>query len=514
MSQNLYDFLTEGFGALADCIETPSGRRYTFGDLDSLSARFASLLTEGGIVPGDRVAVQVAKSPESVALYLACLRAGAVYLPLNTSYTGSEVEYFIADAEPKLVISAPEREQQTAELCGRRGVRYLFTLGAKGDGSLVEKSRAMSTAFRSVASAENDVAALLYSSGTTGRAKGVMLTNQNLASNAEVLVHAWGFTDRDVLLHALPIFHVHGLFVALHCALLSHSRILFLPRFDAIEVCARLPLASVFMGVPTYYSRLLGRPDLGPEICSSMRLFISGSAPLLPETFEEFRRRTGHLILERYGMTETNMNTSNPLAGPRLPGTVGLPLPRIEVRTADSMDQPLARSAIGEIQIRGPNVFAGYWHKPELSAACFTRDGFFRTGDLGFLSENGYLSIVGRSKDLIISGGYNVYPKEIEDCINMLEGVHESAVIGMPHPDFGEVVVAIVVPRPGATLDVASIAAALRQTLANYKLPKLLIPVEELPRNAMGKVQKKVLRESCLHAWRVHLGDTTRNRSA
>ena len=514
MIQNLYDFLTAGLSPSRVCVETLLGRCYTFSELDGLSAQLANLLTECEVTPGERVAVQVSKSLDSVALYLACLRAGVVYLPLNPSYTDNEVEYFVTDAEPKMMIGLPEREEPIAELCLRRGIRHVFSLGAEGDGSLLEKGRAMSTAFRSVARAENDIAAILYSSGTTGKSKGVMLTNQNLASNAESLVQGWGFTDRDVLLHALPIFHVHGLFVALHCALLSRARILFLARFDAAEVCALLPRATVFMGVPTYYTRLLVRAEFTRELCDGIRLFVSGSAPLLPETFEEFHRRTGHLILERYGMTETNMNTSNPLAGPRLPGTVGLPLPRVEVRVADSMDQPLAINAVGEIQIRGPNVFAGYWHRPEVFRACFTEDGFFRTGDLGFLGANGYLSLVGRSKDLIISGGYNVYPKEVEDCINCLEGVHESAVIGMPHPDFGEAVMAIVVPRQGAIIDGASMPALLRHTLASYKLPKLVVTAEELPRNSMGKVQKNVLRERWLDAWKAHLATTTKNRSA
>ena len=328
-----------------------------------------------------------------------------------------------------------------------------------------------------------------------------MLTHRNLSANAETLVRVWGFTDQDVLLHALPIFHVHGLFVALHCALLSRARLLFLPRFEAAQVCSLLPRATVFMGVPTFYTRLLALPQFGQEACRGVRLFISGSAPLLPDTFQAFRRRTGHSILERYGLTETIMNTSNPLEGPRLPGSIGLPLPGVEVRIAGEDDQPLAAGTVGGIQVRGPNVFAGYWRRPELASACFTPDGFFRTGDLGRLESNGYLSIVGRAHDLIISGGYNVYPKEVEDCINRLEGVQESAVIGMPHPDFGEAVMAVVVARPGATVDVQAMKLFLRGSLANYKQPKLVALANELPRNTMGKVQKNRLRELYLPVW-------------
>jgi len=506
--RNLYDILvsSEPSARSRDCIETPFGQSYSYGDLDEYSARLANLLTSCGIVPGDRVAVHVEKSPQAVFLYLACLRAGAIYLPLNTAYTREETDYFLDDAQPKVMVCPPDRFEEIASLCRGRDIPQLFTLGPAGEGTLMEKSRAQSPAFLTAAVSENDVAALLYSSGTTGKPKGAMLTHRNLATNAATLVQAWGFARDDVLLHALPIFHVHGLFVALHCAMMSRSRLLFLPHFDATQVCSLLPRATVFMGVPTYYTRLLAQGQFNRDVCQGMRLFISGSAPLLPDTFEQFRQRTGHTILERYGLTETLMNTSNPLEGPRLPGCVGLRLPGVMVRIAGQDDQPLAAEAVGEIQVRGPNVFAGYWRRPEMSTSCFTPDGFFRTGDLGRLDAKGYVFIVGRSKDLIISGGYNVYPKEVEDCIDRLAGVQESAVIGMPHPDYGEAVMAIIVPRPGAALEAEAIKPRLGGSLANYKLPKLAVLTKELPRNAMGKVQKSRLREAFLPVWQEFVG--------
>ncbi len=504
MSQgNLYELLV-GYGANKGCsvgIETPEGHIVSYGDLDAHSARLANLLTFCGVLPGDRVAVQVEKSSQAICLYLACLRAGAVYLPINTAYTDEETRYFLDDAQPKVVVCTPNRSEDISRLCIRHGIAHVLTLGPAGEGSLMANSLPLAADFPTVAVSSTDVAAILYSSGTTGKPKGVMLTHGNLASNAAALVQAWGFTSADVLLHALPIFHVHGLFVALHCALMSGARMLFLPQFDAAKVCSLLPRATVFMRVPTYYTRLLAHPRLTGEVTAGMRLFTSGSAPLLPDTFAQFRQRTGHAILERYGLTETGMNTSNPLDGPRLPGTVGLPLPGVEVRVAGPEDQPLAAGAVGEIQVRGPNVFAGYWRRPELSAVCFTPDGFFRTGDLGRIDADGYVSIVGRSKDLIITGGYNVYPKEVEDCIDRLVGVQESAVIGMPHPDFGEAVMAVVVPRAGATVKTGAIKTRLRGRLANYKLPKLSVLTKELPRNAMGKVQKNRLREEFLPHW-------------
>lgn len=507
MGQNLYNALVGDVSRHASriAIETTSGQQFTYNDLDQHSARLAKVLASCGVVPGDRVAVQVEKSPEAVLLYLACLRAGAVYLPLNPAYTGRETDYFLDDAQPKVMICPPDRDTEMVRLCRVHGISQILTLGAAGEGSLVERSGEVGGALAAVETSGDDLAAILYSSGTTGKPKGVMLTHHNLLSNAQTLVKAWGFTDRDVLLHALPIFHVHGLFVALQCALLSRARLLFLPGHDARQICRLLPRATVFMGVPTHYTRLLAHPEFDQEVCGGMRLFVSGSAPLLPHTFAEFQRRTAHTILERYGMTETNMNTSNPLEGLRLPGSVGKPLPGVEARIADQQDQPLAIGEVGEIQVRGPNVFRGYWRRPELSSTVFTSDGFFRTGDLGRVDANGYFSIVGRSKDLIISGGFNVYPKEVEDCINVLEGVQESAVIGMPHPDFGEAVMAIVVRRPGATVGAETITPQLRRYLASYKLPKCVVMAEELPRNTMGKVQKNRLRESLLPRWQEHI---------
>jgi malonyl-CoA/methylmalonyl-CoA synthetase len=501
--QNLYDILvgSEASERPRVCIETPLGQSFSYGDLDDHSARLANLLASCGVVPGDRVAVQVEKSPHAVFLYLACLRAGAIYLPINTAYTREETAYFLDDARPKAMVCPPDRWEEISGLCRDRDIPQLFTLSLAGGGTLIEQSRVLPPTFQTATVSENDVAAILYSSGTTGKPKGAMLTHRNLASNTATLVQAWGFTAADVLLHALPIFHVHGLFVALHCAMMSRSRLLFLTPFDAAQICSLLPRASVFMGVPTYYIRLLALPQFDMQACQRMRLFISGSAPLLTETFEQFQRRTGHTILERYGLTETIMNTSNPLEGPRLPGSVGLPLPGVEVRIAGQDDQAITAGAVGEIQVRGPNVFSGYWQRPELSTACFTPDGFFRTGDLGRIDAQGYVSIVGRSKDLIISGGYNVYPKEVEDCLDRLEGVQESAVIGMPHPDFGEAVMAIIVPRPGMAVDAEAIKPQLRSTLANYKIPKMVVLTGELPRNAMGKVQKNRLREAFLPVW-------------
>jgi malonyl-CoA/methylmalonyl-CoA synthetase len=507
VAQNLYELLIGAPPAEPSlvCLETTSGQTFTYGDADEHSARLANLLASRGIRAGDRVVVQVEKSAPAVFLYLACLRAGAVYLPLNTSYTGEETRYFLDDARPRAMICQPERYEEVSGLCRQANVPHVFTLSAGGEGSLLEACRALPTIFSTVPASENETAAILYSSGTTGKPKGVMLTHGNLAHNARTLVEAWGFTRHDVLLHTLPIFHVHGLFVGLHCALLSRARLLWAPRFDAGQVCSLLPRTTVFMGVPTYYTRLLALPQFDREACRNVRLLISGSAPLLADTFEQVRQRAGHSILERYGMSETLMNTSNPLEGPRLPGSIGLPLPGVEVRIAGSDDRPLPPGQVGEIQVRGPNVFPGYWQRPELNTACFAADGFFRTGDLGRRDDNGYFYILGRSKDLVISGGFNVYPKEVEDCINRFETIQESAVVGMPHPDWGEGVMAVVVPRPGVTVDAEALKTFLRRSLANYKLPKYVVAADQLPRNAMGKVQKNRLREVYLPLWQEHL---------
>ena len=478
-------------------IVSADGRVLTYGGLDALSARHANVLVELGVAPGDRVAVQVEKSAEAIALYIACLRAGAVYLPLNTAYTLAELDYFIGDAEPRLVVCAPERAKGVAELAARHGAAAL-TLGVDGlTGSLATRAATASAAFADVARGPGDLAAILYTSGTTGRSKGAMLTQRNLASNAVALRDAWRFTADDVLLHALPIFHTHGLFVASNVVLAAGATMIFLPRLDPDQVFRFLPQATAMMGVPTFYTRLLQDPRLNREATAHVRLFVSGSAPLLADTHRQWSERTGHAVLERYGMTETNINTSNPYDGDRVPGLVGPPLPGIELRVTDpETGRPLAAGEIGMIEVRGPNVFPGYWRMPDKTAAEFRADGFFITGDLGTIDARGYVQIVGRGKDLVISGGYNFYPKEIETELDALPGVVESAVIGVPHPDFGEGVTAVLTVRPGAEVSEADVLASLKQRLANYKLPKRVLVVDELPRNAMGKVQKNLLRDA------------------
>ncbi len=495
---NLYGLLEARFppDRSTACIETPNGAVWTFADVEAEAARYANLMRERGVAPGDRVAVQVEKSPRALIFYLACLRAGAVYLPLNPAYPEREVDYFLGDAEPRLVVTRPESAGDASRLCRRRGIGEPLTLGTGDDGTLVEASRSMPDRFDPVERAPGDLAALLYTSGTTGQPKGAMLTHANLFSNAEVLHRAWGFRAGDVLLHMLPIFHTHGLFVACHTSLLNGSPMIFCPRFDAAEACRLLPRATVFMGVPTFYVRLLAQAGFGAAQGANVRLFVSGSAPLLERTFEAFRERTGHAILERYGMTECGMSTSNPLDGVRRAGTVGLPLPGVDLRVSGKDGAPAGPGEVGEIEFRGPNVFTGYWRMPEKTAEEFTADGFFRSGDLGRIDDDGYVSIVGRGKDLVISGGFNVYPKEVELLIDKLDGVAESAVIGLPHPDFGEQVTAVVVRAPGAVRPTEpSVIEALKRALAGYKVPKRVFFVGELPRNAMGKVRKSVLRE-------------------
>ena len=494
---NLYALLEAHFPAdrSAACLETPDGAVWTFADVEATSARYANLMRERGVTPGDRVAVQVEKSPRALILYLACLRAGAVYLPLNSAYPERELDYFLGDAEPRVVVVRPESLHGLAGLCERHGIAEPLTLGTGDDGALVEAGRSMPDAFDTVERESCDLAALLYTSGTTGKPKGAMLTHANLYSNAQGLHEAWGFREGDVLLHMLPIFHTHGLFVACHTSLLNGSRMIFCPRFDAAEACRLLPRATVFMGVPTFYVRLLGQAGFGARQCAGVRLFVSGSAPLLEQTFEEFRERTGRTILERYGMTECGMSTSNPLVAERRAGTVGLPLPGVDLRVAGDDGAPAGPGEVGEIEFKGPNVFTGYWRMPEKTAEEFTADGYFRSGDLGRVSEDGYVAIVGRGKDLVISGGFNVYPKEVELLIDKLGAVVESAVIGLPHPDFGEQVTAVVVREPDADGPSGqSVIDALKQDLAGYKVPKEVFFVDELPRNAMGKVQKSVLR--------------------
>jgi len=442
--------------------------------------------------------VQTEKSVEALLLYLAVLRAGCVYLPLNTAYQSSEIEYFIANAEPSVVVCTPGNFSWVSKIAFKAGTAHVFTLDDKRSGSLLERAVHHSDRHTPAHKHPDDLAAILYTSGTTGRSKGAMLSHANLLSNAQVLKRYWRWQNGDVLVHALPIFHVHGLFVASHGALINGSKMIWFSRFDPQAVIARFAEATVFMGVPTLYVRLLGEAALTREACSNMRLFISGSAPLLLDTFNEFRERTTHTILERYGMSETVMLTSNPCDpadGERRGGTVGFPLPGVELRIHDDAGNDVPRGEVGGIEVRGPNVFRGYWRMPDKTREEFTADGWFKTGDVGRLDADGYLTIVGRSKDLIITGGYNVYPAEVEAVLNDMPGVAESAVIGVPHPDFGEGVVAIVVPRPGQSLNGAALVSELKAKIANFKVPKQVFVVPELPRNTMGKVQKKLLRE-------------------
>jgi malonyl-CoA/methylmalonyl-CoA synthetase len=495
VNANLYALFESHFpeGAEEPCVVVPNGPVIHYDDIAAASARIANALAAAGARSGDRVAVQTDKHWHVLPLYLACLRAGLVYLPLNTGYQRAELEYFFDDAEPSVIVCRPEAEAVIAPLAPAAKV---LTLGAAG-GSLVERSREQPDTFATAQCKPDDLAAIVYTSGTTGRSKGAMITHRNLASNALALVREWGFVHGDVLLHALPVYHVHGLFVAIHCVLLAGARMLWLPKFDATEVLALLPRATVMMGVPTFYTRLLAEPGFGRDSARTIRLFVSGSAPLLAETFAEFRERTGQAILERYGMTETGMNTSNPLDGARIAGTVGLPLPGVSIRIVRADGAECAPGEVGSIQVRGPNVFAGYWRMAERTREEFTDDGYFRTGDLGEWTAERYVRIVGRAKDLIITGGLNVYPKEIEERIDAMAGVAESAVVGVPDPDFGEAVTAIIVPKAGARPSEGEIVAALKADIASFKVPKRVYFVAELPRNAMGKVQKNVLRDRC-----------------
>ena len=477
-------------------IETPDGKHISYGDLVARSGQIANVLVRRGVKPGDRVAVQVEKSVENLILYLAVVRAGAVYLPLNTAYTLNELDYFITDAEPSLVVCDPAKAEGLRTIAAKVGAR-VETLDASGKGSLSEGADASSADFATVPRGNDDLAAILYTSGTTGRSKGAMLSHDNLASNSQTLVDFWRFTDKDVLIHALPIYHTHGLFVASNVTLFARAAMIFLPKLDPERIIQLMSRATVLMGVPTFYTRLLQSPNLTKDATSHMRLFISGSAPLLAETHREWSARTGHAVLERYGMTETNMNISNPCDGERVPGAVGFPLPGVSARVADpETGKVLEADEIGMIEVKGPNIFKGYWRMPEKTRSEFRDDGFFITGDLGKVDTKGYFHIVGRGKDLVISGGFNVYPKEIESEIDAIDGVVESAVIGVPHADFGEGVTAVVVPQKGATLDEAAILRALDGRLAKFKMPKRVLFVDDLPRNTMGKVQKNVLRDS------------------
>ncbi|TCK30876.1 malonyl-CoA/methylmalonyl-CoA synthetase [Ancylobacter aquaticus] len=472
------------------------GSGVTYGEVLALSARLAGLMVARGVKPGDRVAVQVEKSWPCLALYLATVRAGAVYLPLNTGYTLNEVRYFLSDAEPALFVCRPEIEVEARALAGELGVSCIETLDGEGAGSLMEAAAGFPADFDDVPRGPDDLAAILYTSGTTGRAKGAMLSHGNLLSNARALKECWRFTQADVLIHALPLFHTHGLFVAVNIVLLSGASMFFRAKFDPREAIALMDRATCLMGVPTFYTRLLDQPGLTREAAAHMRLFVSGSAPLLEETHRAFRERTGHAILERYGMTETCMNTSNPYEGERIAGTVGFPLPGVSLRITDpATGAECARGEIGMVEVKGPNVTKGYWRMPEKTASEF-HDGFFVTGDLGQIDASGYLRIVGRGKDLVITGGFNVYPKEVEGEIDAIDGVVESAVVGVPHPDFGEGVTAVVVAEKNAGLTEQAVLQALEGRLAKFKQPKRVFFVEELPRNTMGKVQKNILRDS------------------
>jgi len=513
MSQhNLFAALRAAFPRDLDqtAVQTETGLHYSWRDLERASAMLANLLQSLGLPAGSRIAAHVDKSVEAMLLYLASLRAGYVYLPLNVAYQSAELQYFLGNAEPAVLVCSPRDFGWASKLAFQAGTQYVFTLDDQRQGSLLERAAQHSDVHTIAPRKADDLAAMVYTSGTTGRSKGAKLSHGNLLSNAKTLKDYWGWTKTagpegrgDVLIHCLPIFHVHGLFVALHGALLNGSKMIWMARFDPKQVLAYLPQATVFMGVPTLYVRLLGETGLTPQACANMRLFVAGSAPLLLETFQDWTARTGHTILERYGMSETVMLSSNPY-GPdarhggqaeRRGGTVGFPLPGVQLRVSRGEGKPCAVGEVGNIEVRGPNVFSGYWRMPEKTAEEFTQDGYFKTGDVGMVDARGYVSIVGRSKDLIISGGYNVYPAEIEGYINAMPGVAESALVGVPHPDFGEVGVAVVIAKSGAAPDADAIVQSLKANLANFKIPKRCFVLAELPRNAMGKVQKNLLRQ-------------------
>jgi malonyl-CoA/methylmalonyl-CoA synthetase len=493
---NLYSVYRSRFASMDSVLlTTESGVTYTYGDAEHYSAQIANYLNQLGLQQGDRVTVQVEKSVEALWLYLGTIRAGLVFHPLNPAYTDEEVLFFLNDASPRLVVCDSKRERKLQDMCQALGSVHLHTLDADGMGTLMQCAQDCSDDFATAQTSSTDLAALVYSSGTTGKPKGIMLSHGNLVENASVLVDYWGFSRNDCLLHALPIFHVHGLFVAIGCVLMSGSKMRWINGFEVATVLSNLPHCTVMMGVPTYYTRLLAEPGFSAQSCRAVRLFISGSAPLLADTFAEFERRTGHRILERYGMTETGMNTSNPLHGSRRAGTVGLPLPGVDVRVCGAGNQALTENEVGELQVRGPNVFRGYWNLPEQSARDFTADGYFKTGDLAVVDQQGYVAIVGRAKDMVISGGLNVYPKEIELLLDEIPGVKESAVIGLPDPDFGEIVVAVVVPAAGVAPSAEDIRDAIKDRVAKFKVPKKVLFIDELPRNSMGKVQKDLLRK-------------------
>jgi len=493
MQNPLYDTMfAPHTGKATPFLHLPDGEVITHAAFIGRAAQLAHALVAFGVQTGDRVAVQVEKCPDMLALYAACAQLGAIFLPLNTAYTAAELAYFVGDSGARLLVGDPARAQELAEVAAACDAGFA-TLDANG-GTLAERADAQAVTFETVARSEDDLAAFLYTSGTTGRSKGAMLSQKNLISNAATLTELWQFTDADVLLHALPIFHTHGLFVATNVMLMAGGAMVFMPKLDVDQLITWMPRTTAMMGVPTFYTRLLDDVRFDREMAAGMRLFISGSAPLLADTHIAFEARTGHRILERYGMTETNMNTSNPYGGDRRAGTVGLPLPDVELRVADASGTELPRGETGVVEVRGPNVFQGYWNMPEKTAEDMRADGFFITGDLGVQDAEGYVTIVGRGKDLIISGGYNIYPKELELLLDAQDGVLESAVIGVPHADLGEVPLAVLVPQPGAEIDLEAVKTAVGAALARFKQPREYRVLEALPRNTMGKVQKVALR--------------------
>ncbi len=496
MSHNIYELFAEKFAdaLTSPFLSVPNGLTYTYGQVDRRSAALATVLAEGGAKPGDRVVVQVEKSADAVALYLACLRGGFVYVPLNTAYTPEEVGFFLGDADPAIFVYKPNRTEKLQPVADIAGVAKTYSLGVESTGSLAEAAANVTPVGAVIEREPDDVACLLYTSGTTGRSKGAMITHRNIASNAKALHAIWRFRPGDILLHVLPIFHVHGLFVALHCAMLNASEVIFCPKFEAETTRVNLQKATVMMGVPTHYSRLLNDPDFGSRDCQTIRLFTSGSAPMTEHLFHQFTERTGHSICERYGMTECGIITSNPPEGRRIAGTVGYALPDMDVRIADDQDSEVSEGTIGEVQVKGPHVFPGYWQLEDKTAEAFTADGYFRTDDIGLKVADGRITLAGRAKDMIISGGFNVYPKEVELLLDQIEGVHESAVVGLPHADFGEGVAAFIAADDGIGED--ELREVLESKLANFKQPKIYIFVPSLPRNAMGKVQKSQLRDA------------------
>lgn len=484
VNANLYALFQSRFPANLNKVflQQEDGACLTYGEMDQLSARMGTVLKNHNITKGCRVLVQVEKSIDAVCLYLACLRIGAVYLPVNVAYTPKEVAYFIKDARPALLALAPkDTGTHTIPDC---------TLD-----HLVREAGQCEPLNSITHMAADDMAAILYTSGTTGRSKGAMLSHGNLASNALTLTEIWQWQPDDILLHALPIFHVHGLFVALHCALLGGSTVWFLPRLDVDALIRLIPRSTVLMGVPTFYTRLLDHPEFNAGLCRNMRLFISGSAPLLSETFNRFEAVSGQRILERYGMTEAGMITSNPYDGERIAGSVGFPLPDVSLRICDKAGNQLPHGETGILEYKGPNLFQGYWEMPDKTREDMRPDGYFISGDMAVSDEDGRISIVGRAKDLIISGGFNIYPREIESVIDRLAGVGESAVIGCPHPDLGEAVVAVIVRQKDSFLSEDEILGQLSTELARFKQPRKIIFRDSLPRNTMGKVQKNILRQ-------------------